>query len=467
MPRTYEEELELYLNRKPSNHLEFYFLHYENVGELVGKYKYKPSIVYDKEQKLWVDILDETDHIDFIDYDPVYFPELYKQENVRIRPHVYEGESTRFLSSNSKWLDNVNYVPYVRVIHFDENFGLTTIKNPDKIELKGEIEIFFGDFYLLTNSYRSIKRINIASEIMQDEFNANGLKNLKKKFDYPKDTILNKDKSFIKWYFGYSDAPEEQRPPHLTEFDIVPSINNIVHTESRRRWNSLSSDCLAWTRVYDKTNINTLLRHRKNRPQSTACSMKCVINYDALHEFLDESFDSNAYEDGFKCYDLILHPPSMYLYPSDSIVEVIEPRVNNVTNFSDKVVFELPRIYKSDGNFHYRIEFFLYENSIEPVFSTSSAIGDTGYQPENWYYSVDEMSSWQAIAGEKPTFDNKYVTGNGAEAIATTHIKYDFSDDIFEIVKDNPTIIFKIHQIDGTLVHFDTYRFTSSFTIDV
>ncbi|MDB4533389.1 hypothetical protein N9242_00855 [Vicingaceae bacterium] len=467
MSRTYEEELEIYLQNKPSNHLEFYFLHYENVGELIGKYKYKPSIVYDEDQDLWVKIPEETDHADFTDYDAMYFPKLYKQDNVRIRPVLYEGESTRFLKSNSRWLDNVNYVPYVRVIHHDENFGLTTIKGIDKIELHGKIEVNFGDFYLLTNSYRSIKRINLASELMQNEFNSNAFKNLTNKFDMPKDDYNHKDNHFIKWYFGYSESPDSQRPPHLTDFDLSPNINNIVHSESRRRWNSLNSDCLSWVRIYDKTNLNILLSNQKNKPQSTSCTIKCVIDYDELHTFLDASFKSDDYEDEFKCYDLLLHPPSIYMYPSDAVTEIIEPRVNSVADFSDKVVFELPRTFKSDGNFQYRIEFFLNESSKVPVFSTSSAAEDEEYEPGNWFYSVDEQSSWETVSSSKPTFDNKYETDNGVEALSTTHIKYDFSDVIFEIVKDNPTIIFKIHQIDGTLVHFNAYRFTSTFEIEI
>ncbi|RKX83315.1 MAG: hypothetical protein DRP70_14965 [Spirochaetes bacterium] len=468
MAETYDKMLEDYLVNRPSTFLEFYFLHYENAGELVAKYKYKPLIVLDPELNDWIPIPDDADHSIYELYNPLSFPDFFEQGYSRIRPIRYNDVPEKnFLEAKTRWLDDVNYTPFIRVTHVHNANGTTDLVAEDSIRLTGTEDIYFGGFYLLSNNYKVIKRMNIKTELLQADQNSTAFTNVMPTYKYPSDTLTGKEDSFTRWYFGYAPVPEEQRPEFLSLPRTTPTINQPTHTESRRRWQSLRESCLSWKRVYDKSNINNELKDRKVKPQSMVGTMRCALDYDMIKEFLDESFDHTSYSSGEEEYDIILYPPSMYMYPADSVVEVIEPVVNSINTFTDKVIFEAPGMFKTDGNFHYRIEFFDFDSTKGALFRTSSYGEDPDYQSRNWYYSKDNMETWESIGNLKPTFDNRYEDEHGTDAVFTTHVKYVLSKDIFKMVRDNPTIVFKIHQIDGTLVHFSARRFLLPYSNEI
>jgi len=464
MERTYDEMLAEYLENKPSSLLEFYFLYYENAGELVSKFKYEPKVIFNQESGVWEGIPEGTDHSIYEDYDPMAFPLLFNQDGIIIRPIRYNVSSeTNFLEAKTMWLDNINYTPFVRVIHIDNRDGTTTLANPYGISLFGVQEVYFGEFFMLSNNYKVIKRFNIKTELLQEDKNSTVYTDLNPGFSYPPDTRMGKDLSFTRWYFGYSPIPEEQRPDFLSMPEVTPTINKFIHTESRRRWQSLREECLSWHRVYDKYNMNYEAKNLNSRPESIIGTMKCALDFNKLKDFLDESFNYDSYETGSKIYDIILYPPSMYKYPADSVITILEPRINSVNDFTDRIIFEAPSMFKTDGNFHYNIDFYEHDNKETLLFSTSSFSGDDYYESSGWFHSIDGMETWEPIGALQPTFDNRYEDEHGTDAIQTTHIKYVLSQGIFNTVRSKPSISFTINQIDGTLVHFYARKFQLSY----
>ncbi|RLA68506.1 MAG: hypothetical protein DRQ78_00020 [Epsilonproteobacteria bacterium] len=458
-------EQEDYLSFRPSAFLEFYFIHYENAGELISKYKYEPLIVYNEASSSWVSIPEDASHLDYETYNPLYFPKFFDQDTARIRPIRYNtAPDTNFLSATTRWLDDINYAPFIRIYHKANIDGTTSILDFDRREIIYDIDIYFGEYYLLSNNYKTIKRFNIKTELLQNDKNSTAFQNLRGEFSYPDETIVGKESSYLEWSFGYAPIPPDQRPDHLYAPRIAPTIYEPVHTESRRPWKSVRETCLSWFRVYDKTNINKQLFDRTISPDSTVCTTKCTISHSKLKNYLDETFDFSSYTNREAYYDIIMYPPSMYLYPSNSVIKIVEPEVNTVNKFTDVIIFEAPKNFKTDGNLHYRIDFYGFSTTQEAIFKTSSFIEDEGHEPRNWYFSKDDMKTWEYITENRPTFDNGFDDDNGSDGIFTTHIKYALSRDIFNMVKNTPTIIFKIYQIDGTLVHlFKTSRFTLSY----
>jgi len=477
MALNYDDLLEDWLQYRPNTNLEFNFLHYENAGELVAGYKYTPLVIRGDDGE-W-ETMPSPAYPPSVN--PFSFPPFFDQENTRLVKIIERGTTSsdgQFLNHRTRWIEpftdgeSANYTPAIRVRHLRLEDGTTRIESSNKTELIDKQDIYFGEFFFLSNTYKVIKRTNIKTELLQDNVNHEHFGYLNEDFEYPSDTVLGKYDSFMEWYLGYGPVPEEQRPEFLSIPRITPTPCNLIHTESRRRWNSFRIECLSWIRIYDKSNINEEFKDRKVTPQSMIGQVRCTIDYDKVKEYLDQTFDSLSYPgypgvDNYVDYDIILYPPSMYMYPADSITEVLEPDVNSLNSFVDRVVFEAPNNFKTDGNFHYKIEFYTFSIKDGPIFITSSYEGSPYYEDEGWYFSKDNQHSWAPVGEELPTFDNKYEVNHGTDGIFTSHIKYVLSKDIFEKVKNNPMIIFKIYQMDGTLVHSNASDFSLAYNINI
>ena len=460
---TYSELLNEYLARKNSEFVQFKFLHYENAGELVAKYRYEPYFIFDKAGGTWENIPDSAIHAEYEYKDPLDFPKFFNQGEFRVRPirlntSVYED----FLNEKTEWLDGLTTTPSLRLKH-NSVAGTTSLTDDKGSPLQGEFTVYFGEFFLLSNNYKGIKRFNLKTELLQGDLNERGFSRKRGIYSYPDHTAKGMDDSFVKWYFGYSKIPESQRPDFLKVGRITPTVDNMIHTESRRRWMAMRDNCMGWHRIFDKSNLGFDLHHRRDRPTSTICTVKAVVDFEKLRAYLDDKFVHETYQGETENYDIILYPPAMYMYPVDSVVDVIEPVINSINTFTDKILFKAPNNFKTDGNIHYAIDFFTSEGDKDPFYSTSSYLGDPAFEYGRWLKSEDNMKTWQLVSADTPTFDNTFALESGTDAILTTHIKYIPSERLFDLIRDSPVVVFRIKQLDGTRVHYNGRKFSLSY----
>jgi len=455
--QTYDEALQEYLDHNTSEFVDFSFLHYENAGELIAQYRYEPLYSFNKNASQWELIEENPDHDAYEYKDPSDFPGFYGQEGYRLRPlRISTSNYENFLGTKTSWPTGITTVASMRFTHTHNEDDYTVITGPDGGQLRGTFELYFGEFFLLGNNFKAIKRFNLQSELLQGDINSDNFLYLREdEYVYPDQTFLGEGTSFIEWQFGRAPIPESQRPAHLSMGTLRPSVQNPLHTESRRRWMAMRGSCLSWLRVYDDSNLGLELENKSSFPKSTICTVKAIIDYDKLREFLEDTFKHDEYMNGKESYDIIFYPPSMYMYPADSVVEVVEPVVNSVNTFTDKIIFKAPDSFKTDGNFHYRIEFYRTESEIVPFYSTSSFIGDESFEYGRWLKSNDNMDTWTVVGVTQPTYNNGFEEESGTDAIFTTHIKYVLTDELFELVRDSSSVLFKIHQLDGTMVHIN------------
>lgn len=455
-----------FLERSVDELVDFSFLNYENAGELVGKYRYDPKYTKDAEFGVLTQVPLEFNQptAEGLGYES--FPSFFGQGKWTITPQVISGDITeRFTKSKTVWPKNTTCVPIMRFLHKSES-GRTEVADEEHNELSGVETIYFGEFFLLMNNIKAIKRFNLMTELFQQDKNSGDFKILRGLLNYPDHTAKGRDTHFVRWSFGFSPVDKSFRPPFLEKENLTPSPCKMVHTESRRRWHAMRDNCLSWITIYDKTNFSFELHKMLSRPGSTLCQIKAEVDWDKVREYLDEQFIHETYINQKSKYSLALYPPSIYMYPADSVTKVIEPLINSVNRFTDKIIFEAPRTFKTDGNFHYMIQFFRVESDKEPFFVSSSYPGDDDFERGKWFHSEDDMKSFTLILGGTPTFNNRFEEGTGSDAVFSTHIKYNLGKELFSLVRDSSSIIFKIHQIDGTRTQYGGRQFSVPFDND-
>ena len=462
----YDKLLEVYLGKTIDEYVEYSFINYENSGELVGKYRYDPKLLLHPEFETW-QLIDETSiHENVVTMPKTSFPSFFGETDFHLRPLRITGDlSKRMLSSKGLWPDKSTCVVSMDVMH-QKVSATRTVLLDQKGRLKtGEDVVFFGEFYLLINSIKAIKRFNLMTELLQKDLNKDSFTHLDGEFSYPDSTAKGAREHFVKWKFGFQRVPEEARPRFLAMKGIKPTPCNMIHTESRRRWHSMRDGCLSWKSIYDKTNFSTELSSTNIKPGNYLCSIRAVINWDDMKEYLDKQFIVDDYVSAME-YSLVMYPPSIYMYPADAITEVTEPLMSSVSLVTDKVIFKTPRVYKTDGNFHYVIKIFDREGDRNPLFSSSSLLEHSDYEKDKWFYSKDEETTYELIPPGTPTFNNVFEDRSGTDAIYTTHVKYSFSSKLYALVRDSPSIIFKIYQIDGTRSQMNGKSFSLSYNIE-
>ena len=323
MPVTNEElyntYLAEYLRYQVYESLDFSMLYYENAGEMVGAYRYDPITILNADGFTAEKAEDYGSHADVENLALNRFPGFFEQGGARVRPVIRNGpEQNNFLNQQVMWATGMDVTPYLPIRHYLRSIGTSVILNQRNQELSEDVEIHFGEFHLLSNNHKSLKRFNLKSELLQEQLNETAFLYKKAGYKYPDHTAKGMSDQFVRWYFGYSQVPTDQRPPFLDLPNIKPDACNMVHGENRRRWRSVREECVTWTRVHDKTNINLDHWETVTRPGNYVCMFKAVIDIYKFRKFLQESFASENYESSTVNYDLILYPPTMYMYPADS-----------------------------------------------------------------------------------------------------------------------------------------------------
>jgi hypothetical protein len=401
------------------------FEYYQNSGELIGRFK--PFAIGDPSVA------------------PIYFGQNAKVQKIK---HFNIPELRQNISPDDSVL-------YFDVEHKDNSGSPTAIIIENFISGKEGFRnsFSFGEFYGLSNSLRSIKRMNLNFDLVQgNRIFGNWLHStgLDSSLPSAEEGSLN---SFVKWYFGYSKIPNNQRPLNMRQDEeaLIPTIQSPVTATEKLQWETVESTCYNWIRVYDKSNIQELLQSVNLKYGQYICQVKVEIDEAKLQDFILRNVDSSLYVEGQIDFNLILYPPSFYMYPADSITRIESPAQNSVNDFFREMTFRASDNYKTDGNIHYTIEFLTARNSEDILFETSTFSESSSFEEFHWFSSSNK-EEWTPITASRPTFDNAYEASNGADSEGATYIKYELSDAAKLILQDRSDILFKITQLDGTLI---------------
>ena len=390
---------------------EYDFEYYENAGELVGKYSLG------------------------VIGNPIT-PSVYFAQNLKIIKFKDIGISNAAmnLSPDDALLAmdfTHSYNSGAPTTEITQDFLSTddTFKNTFK----------FGEFFLLPNNPTAIKRINLNYQVIHD----NG------SIDIP--LPIEGADAIVKWYFGYVRIPSGDRPDNMLVDTPTPTIAYPIQgTDYRLTWQTLRDTCFRYIRVYDQSNLNASFSEVPRNGQYLI-QLKCVVDEDKLQEFMNANTDSSEYVDEERDYKILFYPPSFYSYPADSISDIDTPSLNALNQFIDEVIFEAPKNYKTDGNIHYSIDFLTAKNSTDILFQTSSYEGHEHFEGFQWYISTDK-ENWTSTTPRLPSFNNLFDEVSGTDSEKTVYIKYELSDVVRELLRDRADILFKIKQLDGTLV---------------
>lgn len=395
------------------------FEYYPNAGELIGKYILFSSV--------------ETG--------PIGTP--YFDQNVNI---VNIG--TLGIENPAQTVNDGEYVFSINITHthVPGDDGLVEI-NQSIISTNPDFRTTFlaGEFHLLPRTMQSINRVNLQYEILQDgnqEF-----EDLLIPYNLP--TLKEGESTpLIKWYLGYTALLDSDRPEAFKDI-VTPKIKSPIYGTDNLIWKSLNDICTNWIPVFDGSHVGEDFREHDD--SHYLCQFRCQIQEEALREFINSTFDSSGYLGGEKTYQLIIYPPSIYLHPTDNVDNFINPKVNTINSSIKEFIFEAANNYKIDGNIHYEIEFLTSKNSSDILFRSSSYAGSSDYEELLWQESSDGIT-WTDIQPDLPTFNNLYEFNNGSDSENTILIKYILSNEGIQALSGRSDIVFRIKQIDGTLI---------------
>ena len=465
-----------YLNQDISIYNEFEFLYYENAGELVGSYKYRPRLVRDaRDYNSWVDteskyVVSDISKIHYIfqNVPRVYLPSFFNDKYFRTTP-IKREQSDRiydFLNQKTSWPNSITATPVMRLQYkYYENHGsrIYTLDNegyepnvPD--ELINYHILYLGEFFLINDTIRAIKKVNLKSELLIDEKNSLAYSQYNRLPTFT-DEMKYRNESFLKWYFGICFVSDRYKNKELYSMNnIYPDINNFIHAENRQGWNMLRGNCMSWMRIYDNYDFEFTLNHDNyNNKKVPTCAMKVHIDFDKLRRYLDSLniFNIEAdYGEGNdidnKMIDLIIYPPSMYNYPVQQVNNIIKPIVNQSNEAIREVLFKVPNTIKSDGNIHFEIKFYGSNNRL--IFITSSEGSNINYQKNSWFWSKTNKGPWERINNGDISFDNRYSNNSGIDIIFAKYIRYILPEKYYDMIKDEPVLSFEVLSSDGTRV---------------
>lgn len=428
------------------------FEYYENAGELVGRYNLIANDIPERDQFLLTDsesvglagtYFDQNINITRFDHFPIDTTNQAINKNQSVLflevKHTYQG---------------VGHNPLVEIQHpFLSNQTITD--NPDFLN-----SFYIGEFHLITNTMKSVKRFNCNYQILQD---------LQQQSDWsyvvtgsgapiiPSLFESDKNLSFVEFYMGWTKVPLSDRPPGLDRVGY-PSIKKPILGTDWLEWKTLNTVCSSFLRVYDNSVPHTYFETNDTKDGHYILQTQVRLDQTKLTTFFNSKFDSSQYpldttsSTKFMVYQILIYPPSYYFYPAKNPVKYITPIPNFVNRDFRELTFLAPKNYKSDGNIHYKVEFFQSKNDTSPLFASSSYSGDTDYEQLQWYSSVNTLNNFVPLSSNLPVWNNLFDMNNGSDAENTVYIKYILSPLCLVALKDKSDIIFRIKQLDGTLI---------------
>lgn len=429
------------------------FEYYENAGELVGRYK-----LFDND----ADIASEV----FLNQNlsRVRAAGSYFNQNVNITKVDSFG-----MANPAQNLTPQESILFVEVKHVYNGPGDEEVEilhpflndafieaNPDFLNV-----FYFGEFHFITNTLKSVKRVNLAYDVLQDLVESEDWEYHKAGFTpFPKPVANQALNSFIDWYFGYARLPERDRPTLNLDRVDYPSIKTPINGTDWVKWKTLSSVCGNYRQVFNGTELGDYFTDLDRDDGNFLCQFKATINLDRLKTAFTTRFDGNTYPVSSETnkkemtYQIIIYPPSMYLYPVKNPVEIVKPRLNSINDPIEEIVFKAPQNYKSDGNLHFGIKLFESKASDVIIHESSSYFGSENFEEFLWLYTndTDVDGDYVDIPTAKPGFTNLYTNDGGVDSESATYIKYTLSEKAKLAIAGKTDIIFKITQLDGTLL---------------
>jgi hypothetical protein len=407
------------------------FEYYEHAGELIGKYNLIP-----------VSIGGCTV--------PIYFGQNVKVEKIE---RMNLKPSININTDESALIMNLN--------HYDAGVGsimdipALTDDSTDNVD-----SFYFGEFFCLQNTISAIKKINLAYDLVDGKGDpySSLWDNLRPDFvELPGNDSIDPN-AFVEWSFGFARVPQAGRlkafKPNIDSgVGVTPTVKDPVLGTGWGNWKAMRDTCFAWLRVHDKFNLNEYLASTPIHSDQHVVQVRVRVNQEKLSAFLALAVDSSAYAEPEKEkeYRLVFYPPSFYSFPSDAVDNLVSPNLNSVNTHLDDIIFPVPNNYKTDGNIQYVIEFLTAKNRGDVIFSTSSLGDHASYEKLQWTQSGDKIN-WRSISDELPSFNNEFEEENGSASESTLFIKYELSTKARAKLLERSDIIFKIKQIDGTLV---------------
>jgi hypothetical protein len=430
------------------------FEYYKNSGSLIGKYNIYSGYV-DKTIELGQSVATRLSNT-----------KEYFGQNL----NVIRFESLE-LTQPLEVLEPNDGILFFEVVHTDNGINPSTItilhpNIPNSTVVADPTVLttsYLGEFHLITNTPKSIKRFNANYQILQ---NLNEQAN----WSYanispppiPTLNLSDTSTSFIEYFLGTTRVADIDRPPSM-ERSTYPSIMDPVYATEWLNWKTLNTTCSSYTRVYNGSVPWDYYESRDTRDGNYVCQVMTQIDVTKLTTFFNSAFDSTAYPSvlGVKSmkYQILLYPPSIYTYPCKNPSNIIAPIPNFVNNSFTEVIFQAPENYKSDGNIQYEIEFYDSKSITNTIlFTSGSYSASSNYESLSWFSSTNNLFNFLPISSGLPTFSNIFDPANGTDAKDTLYIKYILSTACQVALKNKSAIIFKIKQLDGTLIepYFNT-----------
>jgi hypothetical protein len=361
-------------------------------------------------------------------------------EGILTWTYTYDNVCTGFVVPDGADLTPVSGTLSVPIVREDEDISWPT--NYDS-------SFSLGEFYLLTDSPSSITRINLPTDIVAEWGESIKYRENAGNLDSSPSLIgaflpqLTTDQlnTVVEWQLGFSEVP-------------------TVDMRTPIRWESIDDSCFTWIDVCDKFNVKEYFDTNNITVDSGQyiIQLRASINKDALLASMDSIFlDYTNINPSIQRGDpvstnfrLLIYPPSMYVYPSDTVTKIVSPASNSVNTVLDDIIFRVPINYKTDGNRQYEIE-FIASNGTQ-IFTTSSFVDSSYYEQGQWDWSQNNIA-WHPISADRPEFANQYSFEDGSDAESAGYIRYRLSDLAIINLADQSPVRFRIKQMDGTLLN--------------
>ena len=317
-----------------------------------------------------------------------------------------------------------------------------------------ELEIFIGEFHLLTNTPKSIYRCNLAADIQYikegiDVFNRD-------KLFAPivhNEKIRHNSNSFLEFELGLArTGSEASKPEFLLYDDLNIRHPHYIEAGAQIRWKSMKDRCTSWQKIFDGTNLSEKIENETHYPGHYVCNTKVKVNIDKLEDRL-RSMQSAVPMSDFRT---IIYMPSYNILPIDNIISLKSPSVSMFIDDLEDIKFAVQRNYKSGGNIHYAIEMYKGDKS-NLIFRDGTSedyekyidnsVDDIKYG--KWMISLDGVS-YSIYGNNKAMFDSTSHSNSGIDTEKYGTVKYIPDESLVKFITNNSGIYIRIMSYDGT-----------------
>ena len=242
-----------------------------------------------------------------------------------------------------------------------------------------------------------------------------------------------------------------RRPKDFNTKDLEARHPEYIEGGAQIRWKSLSDKCSTWTRIYDGLDLKDVLSSEAITPGHYVLNSKVIIRLNKLSDYI-----KSLNPDELSNFKLLIHPPSYSILPYDEVSELTEPRVAMFVSEVSQIKFDIPRNYKTNGSFHFKLN--VYDKDRETLIISDSSYPDIEFYKNpsvdvdlkkgKWLIKIEEEL---LEFGEKGIrFDSAYNNGSGTQTELYGEVIYSLSESLSKHLKDKERFYVSIETIDGT-----------------